>query len=648
MSKKYFPFIAATVLTVFLQVSSGFSSTVKILDKEVTKPKSENEKDTLKPVNLNTAVVTANKTRVNRSNVPLTVSVIERQEIEASGHSSILPILSLNVPGLFVTQRGVTGFGVSEGAAGAINIRGVGQGNKVLMLLDGQPQWAGVFGHALPDLYLSSDAERVEVIRGPGSLLYGSNAMGGVVNIITRNHDKEGRITKAGMSYGSYNTQKYSINNGYSKKGFSSFVSFNRESTDGHRIRSGFEITNGFIKAGYDLGKNFTVSADVALSKINNQNPGRADDPMIDNIMDILRGSAALIVENRHRYGSGALHLFTNKGEHTINDGYKIGGSPRNYLFNSKDFNTGVMVYENIRLFKGNSFTVGFDYKKWGGNAWNSPINESSSYNQTTLVDKEVNETAGYIVLQQDFFSNLTLNGGLRVEYNSVFDVAFIPQIGVTLKASPVNVIKASISKGYRSPNIRELYMFLPRNPDLLPENMINFELSAGHTMLNSNLSAELSLFYIDGWNMIQTVVINGVPKNLNTGLFENKGIEFQASYRIRPDLRTDFNYSYLKTSKPIVAAPKHKVFASVGYTPGDFAFNFNVQHIGGLYLNTATRAQGSYTIFNARASYRLDLKFINTRFFISGDNITDTSYSINEGFPMPGITILSGFDIIF
>lgn len=606
------------------------------------------ERDTLKPVNLNTAVVTANKTRVRRNNVPLTLSVIERDDIEMAGHSSVLPVLSLNVPGLFVTQRGVTGFGVSEGAAGVINIRGVGQGNKVLMLLDGQPQWAGIFGHALPDLYLSSDAERVEVIRGPGSLLYGSNAMGGVVNIITRNHSDEGRITRAGVSYGSYNTQKYSVNNGYKKGGFTSFVSVNRESTDGHRIRSGFDITNGFIKAGYDISKSFSISADVSLAKINNQNPGRADDPMIDNIMDILRGSAAIILENRHKYGSGALHLFTNMGEHTINDGYKIGGSPRNYLFNSKDFNTGVMLYENIRLFKGNSFTFGFDYKKWGGEAWNSPIASSSTYNRTTLVDKEVDEAAGYIVLQQDFFSNLTLNGGLRVEYNSVFDVAFIPQIGVSLKATPVNTIKASISKGYRSPNIRELYMFQPRNPELLPENMINFELSVGHTMFESNLSAELSLFYIDGWNMIQTVVINGIPKNLNTGLFENKGLELQASYRIKHNLRTDFNYSYLKTSKPILAAPKHKLFASVAYSPGDLLLSFNMQHIGGLYLNTATRAQESYTLFSTRASYKFDFNKIKTKFFISGDNITNVLYSVNEGFPMPGITISAGFDIIF
>ena len=159
-------------------------------------------------------MISANKVQVNRSSVPLTISVIDREQIEASSESALLPVLSQHVPGLFVTQKGITGFGVSEGAAGTVNIRGVGSGNKVLMLFDGQPQWAGVFGHSLPDTYVASDVERVEVIRGPGSLLYGSNAMGGVVNIITRHHKQEGRRTQARVMYGSYNTQKYMVNNG--------------------------------------------------------------------------------------------------------------------------------------------------------------------------------------------------------------------------------------------------------------------------------------------------------------------------------------------------------------------------------------------------------------------------------------------------
>ena len=131
-------------------------------------------KDTL---DIQEVVVTATKTRVNKNNTPLSISVVTRQEIERSSESALLPVLSQRVPGLFVTQRGITGFGVSTGSAGTVNIRGVGSGNKVFMLFDGQPQWAGIYGHSLPDTYVASDVDKVEVIRGPGSLLYGSNAM---------------------------------------------------------------------------------------------------------------------------------------------------------------------------------------------------------------------------------------------------------------------------------------------------------------------------------------------------------------------------------------------------------------------------------------------------------------------------------------
>ncbi len=632
--------VIVTTVTILCSYSHIFANVVP--------EKGKSDPDTLKPVDLNSVVVTANKTKVNRNNVPLTISVIELQELEASGQSALLPVLSLNVPGLFVTQKGVTGFGVADGAAGVVNIRGVGQGNKVLMLHNGQPQWAGIFGHAIPDLYITSDAQRVEVIRGPASLLYGSNAMGGVINVITKDPAKEGMLTRARFSYGSFATRKYMINNGYSKGNFSSFLSFNRDATDGHRIRSGFDITNGFAKLGYRINDNFRVSADIALSKIFNQNPGRADDPVIDNKMDILRGSAAILIENIHKYGSGAVHLFYNAGNHLINDGYKFGSAPRNYRFNSRDHNRGIMVYENFNLFDGNTFTIGFDYKNWGGNAWNSPVNGAGSTGNTQIIDKKVDEMAGYLVVQQEFFGNMTLNGGIRIEHNSVFGSAVVPQLGTSLRLFPDNVIKFTISKGYRSPNIRELYMFPPKNPDLMPENMINMELSFGQTFLNSTLSAELSLFYIDGWNMIQTVIINGMPKNLNTGLFQNKGLEIAASYRARHDLRFDANYSLLNTSQPMLAAPKHKLFTSAVFTPGHFTFNLNAQHISGLYLNTATKAQAMFTIVNARVSYKLNWNNFESRFFVNGDNITGTRYSINEGFPMPGVTILCGIEIFF
>ena len=87
----------------------------------------------------------------------------------------------------------------------------------------------------------------------PGFLVNGSNAMGGVVNIITRQHNRPGRRTQARIMYGSYNTQKYMINNGYNIGNFSSYISLNHDRTDGHRPDSKFHITNGFAKLGYKI-----------------------------------------------------------------------------------------------------------------------------------------------------------------------------------------------------------------------------------------------------------------------------------------------------------------------------------------------------------------------------------------------------------
>ncbi|MDH6357388.1 TonB-dependent receptor [Parabacteroides sp. PF5-9] len=589
-------------------------------------------------------VVSANKIKVNRNSVPLSISVIERHEIESSSESALLPVLSQRVPGLFVTQKGITGFGVSEGSAGTVNIRGVGQGNKVLMLFDGQPQWAGLFGHSLPDTYVASDVERVEVIRGPGSLLYGSNAMGGVVNIITRQHNQEGRRTQARVMYGSYNTQKYMINNGYNIGRLSTYISLNHDRTDGHRADSKFYMTNGFGKVGYTFSDSYKAIADISLAKYKNHNPGKITAPIIDNIMDILRGTASLALENNWSKGSGAIRAFYNWGVHDINDGYNRGSEPRKFLFHSEDHNVGLLVYQSFRLFPGNSFTVGIDYKNWGGLARNDSIHGV----REELVDKSVDETAGYLIMQQDLFDKLSLNGGVRYEHNSTFGGEWIPQAGITFRPIEGNAIKASLSKGFRSPNIREMYMFPPQNPDLKPESMMNYEVSVGQTFLDGDLFAEVTAFYIDGKDMIQTERFDGRPKNVNTGKFYNKGVEVDARYQLRTHFSLDMNYSYLHTNKALLAAPKHKFFVGATYTPGRFTVDVNVQSIFDLYINTTDKVKEDYTVLNAKVAYRLGTREKGLNLFVKGENLTATKYTINEGFPMPKAVFMGGIDLTF
>jgi Outer membrane cobalamin receptor protein len=597
-------------------------------------------------INLKEVVVSANKIIVNKNSVPLSISVIGRDEIEASSESALLPVLSQRVPGLFVTQKGITGFGVSAGSAGTVNVRGVGQGNKVLMLFDGQPQWAGVFGHSLPDTYVASDVDRVEVIRGPGSLLYGSNAMGGVVNIITRKQHQEGRRTQARVMYGSYNTQKYMINNGYNAGRFSSFISLNHDRTDGHRDHSEFRITNGFAKLGYELNDQFKATGDISLAKYKNQNPGAVTAPLLDNDMDILRGTTSLAVENNFGRISGAIRAFYNWGDHEINDGYPAGGNPRRFLFNSKDHNYGVLLYQSFRLLPGNSFTLGLDYKNWGGKAWNDSING----NREDIVNKKIDETAGYIIMQQELLSIFTLNAGMRYEYNSVFGGEWVPQAGIVARPFEGNAIRASLSKGFRSPNIREMYMYPIQNADLKPESMLNYEVAVSQNFLDGRLFAELTGFYIDGKDLIDVTPVNGKPLNSNVGKFTNKGIEAELRYQLLNNLSIDANYSYLHTDKPLLAAPKNQFFAGITYTPGRFNFHLNTQAISGLYTNVkeTTVAKESYTLLNARAAYRFGTRDKGANVFLKGENLTAARYEINQGFPMPKAVFMGGVEVTF
>lgn len=605
-------------------------------------------------INLQGVVVSANKIQVNRNSVPLSISVIDREEIEASSESALLPVLSQRVPGLFVTQKGITGFGVNDGSAGTVNIRGVGQGNKVLMLFDGQPQWAGIFGHALPDTYVASDVERVEVIRGPGSLMYGSNAMGGVVNIITRHHKQEGRRTQARIMYGSYNTQKYMVNNGYNIGNFSSFISLNHDRTDGHRPNSKFHITNGFANLGYKINEHYRVTGDLSLAKFKTQNPGEIDAPVLDYLVDVLRGTTSFALENHHEKTSGALRVFYNWGNHEVNDGYKPGGTPRSYLFRSDDHNTGVLLYQSFRLVEGNTFTAGIDYKNWGGHAWNDSINGKKG----ELIDKSVNEVAGYVIMQQDLFDMLSINAGVRYEHNSVFGGEWVPQAGLTVRPFEGNVIRASFSKGFRSPNIREMYMWGAANDELKPENMLNYEVAVGQSFLDGRLYGEVTAFFIDGKNMIESVsVVPGQTypmKNRNVGTFTNKGIELEGRYQILGNLSMDMNYSYLHTSKPLLAAPAHKLNVGATYSPGRFTFNANVQSVYDLYVrlenpaNKISEVKENYTVLNARAAYRFGSRDKGLNLFVKGENLTATRYTINYGFPMPKAVFMGGIDVTF
>lgn len=593
-------------------------------------------------VQLNELVVTGSKTEISRKLVPLSVSQISKKEIENTGQMNILPTLNSFVPGIFVTERNIVGFGVGTGGSGSIAMRGISSSpnTEVLVLIDGHPQYQGIFGHPLADAYVASDVEKVEIIRGPASILYGSNAMAGVINIITKKQQEDGLKVNLGASYGSFNTQKYFGTIGYKKEKLSVFASVNHDQTDGIRDSTDFNISNGYIKAGYELNKHLDLIADFSLAKYNANDNGPIHKPAFFNI-DITRGKTSLSLENKFEKSEGALKIYHNFGEHFLPNN-KL---PNNTVspFHSTDRNSGLMLYQTFKLHKSSSITIGTDFKQYGGIINQLPIKD-------TLIT--INELAAYAYAQHTLFEKLTLSAGLRLENNSKYGSELVPLAGITFNPSGSTTLKTSISKGFRSPTIMELYMNAPvPNPDLQPERMMNYEISWLQSLFSNKLSFELTAFKAIGSNMI---TVTGAFPNLkkeNTGSFNNQGIEFSAKYAVCKNLFLHANYSYLDLSKVVIAAPRQQLNISANYNYKIWNLNVSTQYIEKLCTFISPNpsvppvVQPNYFLLNTRLSAR-PLKQLEI--FVAGNNLLNQQYEINYGYPMPGINFNGGFNVKF
>ena len=598
---------------------------------------------------LDEVVVTGTRHETDVRHLSQTVSVVSRPVIEQSMQPSLLPVLTEQVPGLFVTERGVMGYGVSGGAAGGISLRGLSGGSaRLMVMIDGHPQYAGIFGHPIADAYQSLLADRVEVLRGPASVLYGSNAMGGVINIVTRKMHEDGVRTDLHAGYGSYNTLETELTNRIRKGRFNSVVSGSYNRTDGHRADMGFEQYGGYAKLGYDLTDNWNMYADVNVTHFNASYPGPVSAPLVDGDQRITRGVTSFALSNNYEKTSGAVSFFYNWGNHWINDGYtpSAGETSQDGRFNSNDNMMGVSLYQSTQFFKGNRITFGFDWFRYGGKAWTDYVSGEDAGTRGNLVDKHEDEVAGYVDFRQDIWSWLTLNAGLRVDHHSRVGTEWVPQAGLAFHLPHAIELKASATKGFRYPILREMYMFPPQNPDLQPESMWNYEIALSQTLPGGRFRYGVNVFYIDGKNLIVTLPNpNGTGMlNQNSGTIYNSGVELQAAYRVNKEWSVDGNYSFLHMENPVIAAPEHKLYSGANFTKGRWSVSTGLQYIAGLYTAVGDNPQQeNFVLWNLRGSFRI-CKWLNI--WVRGENLLAQKYEINAGYPMPRATVMGGFNV--
>jgi iron complex outermembrane receptor protein len=298
----------------------------------------------------------------------------------------------------------------------------------------------------------------------------------------------------------------------------------------------------------------------------------------------------------------------------------------------------GVNVFQAVNLFRGNTLTGGFDVKLYGGSAFRDPVTEIYAD------DVRLNEMAGYVLAQQQLM-RFRLEAGLRLENHKLYGAEWVPQAGVSFKAAELTHLKFSFSKGFRTPNMRELYMNAPANEELKPERSFSYDFTVSQVLPDNRLSMELTLYNIKGDNMIETVQIGEARiQNRNVGKFANRGIEFSLNSQILNNLSFNTNYSYLNMEKPVTGAPRNKFYAGLTYRPGKFTLSAGAQVIDKLYLVTGDNPRTTdYTSVDARIACRL-LKWMEA--FVKGENLLGKKYETMAGYPMPTTTFMGGLTV--
>ena len=599
-------------------------------------------------------VVTGTRTAVAEQAILPTVTTLTNTQLTQLERISVLPTLSELVPNVFVTQRGVMGYGVSGGAAGGISVRGLSTGTgQVMVLVDGHPQYQGIFGHSIADAYQTMVAERIEVVRGPSSLLYGSNAMGGVVNIITNQSKADGVRTDVSVGGGSYKSLQAEAHNSVRAGKFFSDVAVNYQRSDNHRDNMGFYQYGGLAKVGFDFSAHWSSWATFNMTHFAASNPGPVSAPLLDARQWINRGVVEAVADNHYAKTAGSVSVYHNFGRHKINDGHTADAAARDFLFRSKDALTGVSIHQGFGLWRGNWTTVGFDYQNILGECWNADINTDERLNRKMEqnmhypLDKNLTEVAGYVDMRQDIMPWWTVEAGVRYDHHSEAGGEWIPQGGFVFRPLHDADLKLSVGKGFRVPNLKEMYLYGIANPDLEPERRWNYELAWKHRPWNGQFTYGFNFFYLKADNLIASTMVQALGRaaNYNTGETEHFGAEFEAAYRINSHWHLSTNHSFLHTQEAVLAAPEYKGYLGAQYRVAGFEANAGFQYLAGLCTNVQTEAKENVALLNIGLAYRV---LPQLKLWARGENLLAQRYEINEGFPMPKATVMAGVHVTF
>lgn len=549
------------------------------------------------------------------SSQPVSASVVTREDLNSVNVRQTTDILNL-LPGLFITKTG--DFGRAD-----VNIRGIGDSGRDLgVYIDGRPYKMSLFGCAVTHTLPFDNVERVEVLRGPQSVLYGSDAFGGVVNIITRKASKslEG---SALASYGSDNTRNTRLGAGGISGRLDYYVTADQRSSDGYLPRSRYDAQDYSAHLGYVLNGDSELILNAKYFKGKKHEPL----PAATAWNDYERGAADLTYNLNAGIFRSSLKAYRDYGDHVFSDG-----------FHSKDHTDGIMLRSKAALSGTNSLGFGADARYQYADVLNmSPAFMEGEYHKY--------EYGIYAGDEQRLFGRLTLTGGLRYNYDQISGEAWTPQAGAVLDVREGTALRANWTRSFRAPQLNDLYLWAG-NKDLKPERMTSREVGV-RQRLADGVTMDVSYFLMDGSDIITKV---GTKKQ-NIGNFTFKGAEAMLTAGLADGLSGQVNYTVFDAGYNTQGRPKDKAGASLKYARGRLDASLAGTYVGRYYAgNGSTQKLCNYALLDAKAGWKVTESF---SVFAAADNIIGTPYHVYESnngavFRMPGRTYTGGVNYSF
>ncbi|MEW6195749.1 MAG: TonB-dependent receptor [Bacteroidota bacterium] len=578
-----------------------------------------------KTYNIDEIIISASKTPVSQSQLARDVSVIDSNDIKSISANNIQDILKF-IGSVDLRTRG------AEGVQGDAAIRG-GSFEQTLILINGVKIADPQTGHHNLNIPISTDnIERIEILKGQGSRIYGPNAFGGAINIITKK-EKEGQILFAALG-GENNLYELAFNASYPLRILGNNLSFSKKKSDGYRHNTDFDITSFSFGQSISSGSNVTNLFFGYVDKkfgANSFYSDRFPDQWERTITKIFTASSDIEI--------AGLILSPKLYWRRNDDDYRLDNTRPDWYRNlHKTYSYGAELQSTINTFIGDVSI--------------STEIANEEIKSTNLGSHQ--RTKGGVSGELNFYpvEKLFISTGFFIYNYSSIGWKFWPGIDAAYQLNNDIKIIASIGKAFRIPTFTELYYVSPANvgnPNLKHEEVINYEL--GFSYSQSSFDVSTNVFLKDGKNIIDWArQFSQEPwKVENVTNLKTAGVEIGFNlypdkiFTAQPITKIGLQYTYLGSdrqtgsyqSKYLIDHLKHQLLISIFH---QLPFGLRQSWI----LRYEDRENfTSHFVTDTQVTTQLK----NIRLFLRANNLFNTTYFDIPGIPMPGRWISAGFE---